>query len=217
MVQLNSALSCSIFIKHYTGHSKYHQASFRWLYDPRGFAACYSDISCKHLLGRWFHSWCEYWIANGGLDSVACRSDLEAILVLWQEETIEIETLHATIRRELYLLSTQVTALNFLELSDRHVLRCVRRHPISYGVGKHLKTGRGKPVTKTDTTVSEPPHKTARFGRYGGAFRAFVNEATRGDSRGCAQPGLGERFANLSPEEKIAMSGWEKTPPRPRA
>ena len=51
----------------------------------------------------------------------------------------EIEAIHAAIRRELVVLSTQAKTLDFMELSDRHVLRCARRHPIHYGVTPHKK------------------------------------------------------------------------------
>ena len=63
------------------------------------------------------------------------------MVILTQEDMAEIEAIHASIRRELFVLSTQVCTLDFLELSDRHVMRCVRRHPSSYGVALHTAFG----------------------------------------------------------------------------
>ena len=73
-------------------------------------------------------------MAHDGLNSRACRADLEATIILLQDNMAEIEALHASIRRELNVLSTQTHSLDFLELSDRFVLRTFRRHPAAYGV-----------------------------------------------------------------------------------
>ena len=113
--------------------------SFLWLISPLPLSEQYNSVSCKDRLGHWFKSWCAYWVARGDLDSRAARADLEGTLILLQEDMAEIEAIHAAIRRELVVLSTQSKTLGFMELSDRHELRCARTHPIHYGVTPHKK------------------------------------------------------------------------------
>ena len=110
--------------------------------------------------------------------------DLEAHVLLYQEDTAEIEALHATIRRELVLLSTQTHCLEFLEMSDRHCLRCARRQPLAYGadatsvVGIDFRSG-----DESEEDVVEPATKRRRVG----AWRVYCSEQTFGKEGGCAK------------------------------
>ena len=114
----------------------------------------------------------------------------------------EIEALHASIRRELVVLSTQVTSLGIQELSDRFALRCNRRHPAAYGVAAPTKVGVRPPATIAEhATVTEPQSKR-RKGNVADGFKHFLHERTRGDPRGCAQPGLRAEYDALPEAER---------------
>ena len=127
--KLSSALACSLSAKHMRVHSKGPFTGFLWLGSPHGLKAEYDRHTCKQVLGSWLEAWCAYWARNGGLDTRGATADLTAAVVLLQEDMGESEAGHASIRRELVLLSNQVRACDFLEVSDRFVLRCCRRHP----------------------------------------------------------------------------------------
>ena len=73
-----------------------------------------------------------------------------------QEDKSEIEAIYASIRRELFILSTQTHSVDFLELSDRHALRCVRRHPVPYGVSKHNDVAIDRALTSTESSDESP-------------------------------------------------------------
>ena len=128
----------------------------------------YANVACKDRLGHFFKSRCELWDNRGELNSRSAKADLEGILILVQEDMAEIESIHAAIRRELFVLSTQSHAMNFLELSDRHVLRCVRRHPVSYGVSKHLDVGIDCAVIGKTTTSGDDETPAAKRIKFGG-------------------------------------------------
>ena len=162
----------------------------------------YNNVLCKDQLGHWFKHWCAYWHGRGELGGRAARADLEATLILLQEDMTEIESIHASIRRELFVLSTQTHAMDFLELSDRHVLRCVRRHPDSYGVAPHHVVGVEVDEPPTESSDAEPNAKRSNTNVRTGAWRHFLSEFTSGDSRGCAQPGLNRVFKAL-PESEL--------------
>jgi hypothetical protein len=132
--QLSSTLACGLSKKHVRVHSAFPYTAFKWLASPIGLQAEYDRIGCKQVLGSWLKGWCEYWTRNGGLDSRGAAADLTAIIILLQDEMGEIEANHASIRRELVVLSTQTHSCGFLELSERFVLRCCRRNPEKYGV-----------------------------------------------------------------------------------
>ena len=69
----------------------------------------------------------------------------------------EIEAMHASVRRELYVLGVQTHTVLFEELSNRYTIRCARRHPKAYGVNPH------KLKRKADTTNDdEPPRRASR-------------------------------------------------------
>ena len=139
----------------------------------------------------------------GGLGGRAARADLEATLILLQEDMTEIESIHASIRRELSVLSTQTHAMDFLELSDRHVLRCVRRHPVSYGVAPHHVVGVEVDEPPTESSDAEPNAKRSNTNvKKRAPYRHLLSEYTSGDSRGCAQPGLDRVFRAL-PESEL--------------
>ena len=161
----------------------------------------YKSIACKDRLGHWFKGWCTYWDRRGELGSRAARADLEAVLILLQEDMAEIEAKHAATRRELYVLSTQTNTSDFLELSDRHVLRTVRRQPGTYGVAPHRNVGIDVAAAATDESSDsdgEPDTKRQRTGGY----RHWLSEYTSGSDKGCAQKGLGDVWAALPAETR---------------
>ena len=135
------------------------------------------------------------------MDSREARADLISILVLSQEDNTDIEAIHASIRRELTVLSTQTKTMDFGELSDRHVLRCGRRASDSYGVKLHCDVGIAAAVGgESDDT--EPDTKRAKKHMYAGAYRQYVSATTSGSTAGCAVKGTGALFAALPPDER---------------
>ena len=111
MFKLGSAFACAIAQQHLDVHMNFPWAGVFWLFSPHGLKGEYDKIKCKDLLGDWFGQWCAYWDSMEGLDSREAIADLVSVIILMQEDNAEIEALHASIRRELYLLSTQVENL----------------------------------------------------------------------------------------------------------
>ena len=191
--------------KHVDAHLNFPWLALLWIISSLPLSYQYNNVICKDRLGHWFKGWCAYWVARHDLDSRAARADLEATLILLQEDMAEIESIHAAIRRELVVLSTQVTTLDFLELSDRHVLRCARRHPGTYGVTAHTKVGlrRAKAaMPESDSSAGEPDAKRSKHGPRTGGYRHWLSERTQNDPKGCAQKGLGVEYDKLPPEER---------------
>ena len=142
--------------KHTDVHLHFPSIAFLWLMAETSLFEQYNQAQCKDRLGHFFEAWCAYWHERGLRGSRAVRADLESILVLMQEDKSEIEAIYASIRRELFILSTQTHSVDFLELSDRHALRCMRRHPVSYGVSKHNDVVIDRALTSTECS-DEPP------------------------------------------------------------
>ena len=156
-------------------------------------------------MGHFLKKWCEYWKTWGMLHSRNARADLESILILLQSDMAEIESIHASIRRELYVLSTQTSSVQFLELSDRHVLRCARRHPVSYGVAKHNDVGidRALATSSSDDAPTAPNAEPQAAKRQTSAYRHWLSEHTGGNPRGCCQRGLHQVFTSLPESERM--------------
>lgn len=117
--RLLSVFACSIKKKHTDVRLNCPFIAFQWVMGDTSLLDQYNQVTCTDRLGHFLEAWCAYWHDQGRLDSRAARAGLESILVLMQEDITEIETTHATIRRELYVLSTQTHSVDFLELSDR--------------------------------------------------------------------------------------------------
>ena len=199
LFQLSSALACGIMQKLTSVHFSFPILAFLWLWSDTSFKDQYDIIVCKQRLGHFMQSWCSYWDKRGEQGSRSARADLEALLILFQEDMGEIEALHASIRREMFVLSTRTTSLDFLELSDRHVLRCVRRHPVSYGVSKHEDVGISRHMKKLSSSGTEEPEvKKARYVRTG-AYLHWFSEFAAGSEKGIVQKGIGEVYAALTP------------------
>ena len=96
--------------------------------------------------------------------------------LLFQEDMAEIEAMHATIRRNLYMLSLQTNSCDIMELSDKHVLHQVRNNPTSYGVKAPANVGIDgffqAPATTDEAT--EPDAKRTKVRR--GPFREYLSE-----------------------------------------
>ena len=200
--QMISGYCCAIKAKHCDIHFKYPVLAFLWLISGRSLKDHYDGIACKAVLGSWMLSWCDYWEERDGLDSEAARADLSALLILWQEDTAEIEALHATIRRELIVLSVQCSSVDFNELSDRHILRQLRLHPQKYGVKGLDKVGvsahwRSTASSSTATVDADPKRTQVR----GGAYREFLKEVTRDEGVNINKVGLGKRYRDLPESE----------------
>ena len=135
-----------------------------------------------------------------GLTAEAARQNLAATTVLLQEDMGEIEASHANIRRELMLLSTQTNACDFMDLSDRFVLRCCRRQPESYGVRPVKATGMFK-APEEQTVTTEPAAKAQRK-QCTGAFRHYLSVAARGSPFGCVDSVWTERYNALTEQQK---------------
>ena len=100
-------------------------------------------------------------------------------------------------------MSTQTTPLTFIELSDRHVLRCCRRHPGAYGVTGCSKIGLGSvAVTPSNGDGESSDSDAARTNTRMGPYRHWLSERTQGGGKCCAQPGLGSEYRNLTPSER---------------
>jgi hypothetical protein len=167
----------------------------------------YDKVGCKLVLGKGLSDFCTYWMGNGGLDCAGATADLFSMIVLFQEDMAEIEANHASIRRELMVLSTQTKVTDFIELSNRFVLRCCRRHPESYGVSHVPAVGA---YQDKQPEIEEPDPKRPKLQK-ASALRHFIGEAARGDPRGCAQPGLTTRFEALPDAEKQRHSDGAAT------
>ena len=129
-------------MKHTRIHSNFPTAAFPWIFSQRKLSEHFDGAICKQRLGPFLQGWYEWFSQQpGGVDSRGARADLSAILVMPQEDMSEVEALHAAIRRELYALSTQTHTTDFVDLSCRYMLRCVRRHPVSYGPGSTVSFG----------------------------------------------------------------------------
>jgi hypothetical protein len=178
--KLYSSLGCGIAAKHTRVHSKFPTQAFTWLGAAHGLQSEYDRHLCKKVFGPWCEAFCDFWMKHGGLDSRGCQADLAVTSVLLQEDMGEIEANHASIRRELMLLSTQTNACDFMDLSDRFVLRCCRRQPESYGVRPVKATGMFK-APEEQTVTTEPAAKAQRK-QCTGAFRHYLSVAARGST-----------------------------------
>ena len=171
--KLSSSLGCGIAAKHTRVHSKFPTQAFTWLGSAHGLQSEYDRHLCKKVLGPWFEAFCDFWMKHGGLDSRGCQADLAATSVLLQEDMGEIEANHASIRRELMLLSTQTNACDFMDLSDRFVLRCCRRQPESYGVRPVKATGMFKAPQRANSD-HRARCKSSTEAAYGGVQTLLV-------------------------------------------
>lgn len=99
-------------------HADQH-LNFPWITFLRVMGDCnleeeFENVACKDRLGHLLKGWSTYWKIAVCLTPGA---DLESILILMQEVMAEIESIHAAIRREMVVLSTQTHALVFLTSS----------------------------------------------------------------------------------------------------
>ena len=77
----------------------------------------------------------------------------------------------------------QVTSLSFPELSDRHVMRCARRHPTSYGVKPHSHAGLDNTDIsnkKIESEESDESEQAKSSGAYVGGFREYLHQFASG-------------------------------------
>ena len=194
--RLSGALACGTRKKLTDHHLDFPWMAFLWLVSSTPLDEQYRNVKCKRRLGHWFHSWCEYFNKTGRLGSREARADLEAHCILIQEDMASIEAKHAATRRELYLLSTQTNTMQFDELSDRHVLRCVRRDPFAYGTALTSDIG----ITMPDAETSESAESASdeeQSKRRVGPYRKWLSKKTLGNDKGCCQKGMGGAWAAL--------------------
>ena len=126
-------------------------------------------------------------------------------MILWQEDMAEIEAIHASIRRELFVLSTQTHTMDFMELSDRHDLRCARRQCTSYGVPLHdVVTAYAEAADNGAADASTPSPKRTKIVNPG-PYRVFCSEQFAGSKKGCSLPGTGAVYAALDESEKARL------------
>jgi hypothetical protein len=191
-------------MKHTRIHSNFPVAAFPWVFSERNLPEHFDGVISKQQLGPFLEGWYNWYVNTpGGVDSRGARADLASILVMTQEDMAEIEANHAAIRRELYVLSTQTHTQHFLELSSRYMLRCVRRHPASYGTGKHERIGiQRQPNAAASSDAAGPPEKRPKL--YASGYRSYLSDVTANDPRGCARPGTGHDYNNLPAAEKQA-------------
>ena len=201
--QAVSTFACGISNKHTDVHTNYPAAAFLWLYSPDGLQAEYDKVSCKHLFDPFVETFCSYWVTRGGLDQRGARADLESLMILFQEDMAEIEARHASIRRELTVLSTQTHSTDFLELSDRHVLRCTRRQPASYGVQAVAEVvTKCSPPSSTTESAQQPTAEPTKIHRRTHAWNVYVSEHSRGSQKGAAQTGFSAGYHAMDATEK---------------
>ena len=165
-----------------------------------GLKGEFDKFKRKWVLSHFLKAFCKWWEQHGGLDSREAKADFISIIILLQEDMAEIEAMHASVRRELYVLSVQTHTVLFEELSNRYTLRCARRHPKAYGVNPY-KLKRKAETTNDDEPPDEPRENRKRTS----AFRLYLSDATVGTKTGCAQLGSGDAFKNLSPSEREAL------------
>ena len=114
-------------------------------------------------------------------------------MILFQGEIAEIESGHASVRRDLNVLSCQGHAMKLQTMSCRQVLRNRRgRLDNARALGlfaKRLATQRKR--TAGDADVGAGDAHGAKVRRTGGGYRSFLSGSARGDPRGCCRPGLG--------------------------
>ena len=135
-----------------------------------------------------------------GLDSIAARLDLEATRAIVEDDTAIIEAQHASIRRHIFVSSTQTHKCQSEECSARFIQRKWRQLQGRRAVGT---CGVGAPAVDAPVAAAPPPPKRRR--KAPGAFRAFLSEQTRGDVQGCAQPGMGAQYRALSIEDRVRL------------
>ena len=133
-----------------------------------------------------------------------CRADLVALKVLFQGEITEIESGHASVRRDLNVLSCQGHPMKLLAMSCRQVLRNRRgRLNVARSLGlfsSNVARKSKRSVNDAGLSTDDPPEAKVR--RTGGSYRAFTSKASRGDPKGCCRPGLGREYRAQTPEER---------------
>ena len=91
--------------------------------------------------------------------------------------------------------------MEFIELSERFILRSLRRNPAAYEGTCIKTTGVNHPSQADDDSVSDDSAPKPKKSKTGNGYKHFLHEVTRGDPRGCAQKGLHAQYLALSPEE----------------
>ena len=158
-----SAVGCCLRKYVFDAHQKYPYKAFTWLEDPAGISGGVDSESCVRRFDRFTRSFCNYLTKHGGLDCAEARADLACMRALCFVDNAAIEARHASIRREVVVLSSQTHPDELVDISSRFVLRCLRRRTQSEP-RKQLVHQRLQDIT-VDVVAQPARRKRKRGGR----------------------------------------------------
>ena len=193
--------ACCLCHELMVAHKGYPWRLFKLIGDDAADTSRQIESDCEHMQGNWSRRMvCRYMECEDKLLDATLRAELLAVAQVLRRETAQIEAGHASIRRNLKVNSVQTHAVLFEHVSAQRTTQLFRKMRHITRPGK-MPLSRGQKQAATSHRRVKGKTKKPRRSPYGGAWRAFVRECTKG-AKGCADfKEISAAYRALPPEK----------------